>query len=60
MTQPPQLPFAFLWPWRIEAKQSAFHPWVTVSHQRHLVTACQLADRQKAITKAYAVRVRPN
>jgi hypothetical protein len=61
MTPHTDTPFCFIFPWRVEGRQTAFHPWVPVSvRHKTLSGSVAEADRQKRIGKFYATRVRPN
>lgn len=55
-----QVPFSFIYPWRVEGRQTAFHPYVTLSNQRHLNQAITESTRQKELCRFYSTRVRPN
>lgn len=50
----------FVWPWRVEGRQTGFHPWVIVSFHQHLGVAVREADRLERVGRFYAIRTRPN
>lgn len=51
---------SFIYPWRIEGRQTAFHPWAVITLQTHIATAAREAERLRVVGKFYSTRVRAN